>query len=170
MPKRLRIEPHLSLEELKKRYLGCREVSERLRWEAIYLLALDTPSEWVSNRTRLSVGWVRQLARRYNQLGPQALDDRRHEHPGPARLLDAAQHEQLRAALEQPVPEELGGGLWSGPKAAAWMSRTLGRRVHSRRGRAYLRHLGYTCQSPRPCHAQGDPQEQEAFKKSSLKP
>ncbi len=170
MPKRLRIEPYLSEAELKERYLKCQEVRERTHWEAIFLLSQHTPSEWVANRTHLSVGWVRELARRYNQQGPQALGDLRRVHPGPARLLDPAEVQELQAALEQPVPEEFGGGLWNGPKVAQWMSRALGRPVQARRGHAYLQHVGYTCQSPRPRHAQGDPQAQEAFKKSWCKP
>lgn len=170
MPKRLQIKPHLSRGELKERYLRCQCVRERAHWEAIFLLYQDTPSEWVANRTHLSVGWVRQLARRYNQQGPKALEDGRRVHPGPARLLNPAQVQELQAALEQPVPEELGGGLWSGPKVAQWMSRALGRPVQARRGHAYLQHVGYTCQSPRPHHAQGDPKEQQAFKKSWRKP
>ena len=169
MPKRLQIEKHLSREELKARYLGCQDVAERIRWEVIYLLAGHTPSEYVANRTRLSVPWIRQLACRYtcryNRQGPSALQDRRHQHPGPARLLSDAQLEELKAALEQPVPAELGGGLWNGPKVAAWMSQQLGRRVHKRRGHVYLRLTGYTCQTPRPRHQKGDPLAQEAFKK-----
>lgn len=166
MPKRLRIEPHLSVDELKKRYLKCQEVRERTHWEAIWLLSQHTPSQWVANRTHLSVNWVRELARRYNREGPAALGDRRRKHPGPSRLLSPTQVEQLQAALEQPVPSELGGGLWNGPKVALWMSRILGRLVPARRGHAYLQHVGYTCQSPRPRHVQGDPEAQEAFKKS----
>lgn len=164
MPKRLQIEKHLSREELKARYLGCQDVAERIRWEVIYLLAGHTPSEYVANRTRLSVQWIRQLACRYNRQGPSALQDRRHQHAGPARLLSDAQWEKLKAALEQPVPAELGGGLWNGPKVAAWMSQQLGRRVHQRRGHVYLRLAGYTCQTPRPRHQKGDPLAQETFK------
>ena len=170
MPKRLRIEPHLSVGELKERYLKSRDVRERVHWQVIWLLSLGTPSEWVANGTHFTVDWVRLLAQRYNQLGPQALGDRRRRHPGPSRLLTASQQEELRAALEQSVPEELGGGLWNGPKVAAWMSGVLGRPVQARRGHAYLQHVGYTCQSPRPSHVQGDPQQQEAFKKSWRKP
>jgi len=170
MPKRLQIEKHLSWEELEARYLGCQNVRERIRWQVIWLLAMQTPSEYVSNRTRLSVPWIRQLARRYNQQGPASMTDRRHRHPGPARLLDASQLQELNAALEQPVPAELGGGLWNGPKVAAWIGQQLGRPVHKRRGYVYLHRAGYTSQTPRPRHQKGDPLAQEAFKKHSLKP
>jgi transposase len=116
MPKRLLIKKHLSWEELEARYLECQNVRERIHWQAIWLLAMHTRSEYVSNRTRLSVQWIRQLAHRYNRDGPCALADRRHQHPGPARLLSDSQLQELKTVLEQPVPDELGGGLWNGPK------------------------------------------------------
>ncbi len=170
MPKRLQIKNHLSWEELEARYLGCQNVRERIRWEVIWLLAKHTPSAYVSNRTRLGVPWIRQLARRYNRDGPAALADRRHQHPGPARLLSASQLQELRSVLEQPVPQELGGGLWNGAKVAAWMSQQLGHPVHKRRGYVYLHLAGYTSQTPRPRHDKGDPLAHEAFKKHSRTP
>lgn len=165
MPRRLRIVNHLSVEELEHRYRTCQEVREREHWLVIWLLRLWTPSEYVANRTGLSVKWIRQLAQRYNQEGPEALRDKRRQHPGPALLLDETQMDELRAALELPVPSELGGGLWNGPKVAAWMRQTLDRPIHKRRGSEYLHRAGYSSQSPRPRHTQGDKSAQDAFKK-----
>ncbi len=137
MPKRLKLVRHLSIAELWARYHACQNVAERVRWEAMALLAQRTPSEYVSNATGLSPHWIRTLARRYNEQGPEALRDRRHEHRGPKRLLSPEQQSELAAALELPVPQALGGGMWNGPKVAAWMSQTLGRVVHKRRGNDY---------------------------------
>ena len=67
----------------------------------------------------LSLEWVRVLARRYNGQGPDAPGDQRQRHPGKAALLDEAGLtglSGLQAALLEPVPEVLGGGLWNGPK------------------------------------------------------
>lgn len=167
MPKRLVLARHLSSEELWERYHACQDVPERVHWEAIALLRDHTPSEYVSNRTGLSAHWIRTLARRYNEQGPDALRDRRHENLGPKRLLSPEQQSELAQALELPVPETLGGGMWNGPKVAAWMSQTLGRVVHKRRGNDYLVLLGYSCQTPRPRHQKADPVAQELFKKHS---
>jgi transposase len=167
MPKRLVIARHLSCEELWARHQACQNVPERLRWQAIALLAGRTPSEYVSNATGFSAHWIRTLARRYNEQGPEALRDGRHQLPGPKRLLSPEQQGELAQALAQEVPDELGGGLWNGPKVAAWMSRCLGRVVHKRRGHDYLVLLGYSCQTPRPRHQKADPQCQELFKKHS---
>jgi transposase len=58
-------------------------------------------------------------------------------------------------------------GVWTGPKAAAWMSATLGHAVHPQRGWEALRRLGWTSKGPRPRHAQADPAAQVACKKTS---
>jgi len=54
------------------------------------------------------------------------------------------------------------GGLWTGPKVAAWMSELLGRPVSAQRGGS----MGaLSLRSPRPQHGEADLQEQ-AWKKS----
>jgi len=170
MPKRLKIAEHLSLKELEAGWRASQEVKERSHWQVIKRLGQGQASEQVALITGYSVAWVRQLAARYNHNGPQVLGDGRCHNPGPTPLLDAAQQARLRQVLQEPVPQELGGGLWNGPKVAAWMAQQLGTRVHPQRGYEALRALGYSCQTPRPRHAQADPQAQEAFKKPCHKP
>jgi transposase len=60
---------------------------------------------------------------RYNTDGPAGVKDRRHDHPGAPRLLSGAQQEELRQRLAGRADD---GGLWTGPKVAAWMSAQLG--------------------------------------------
>lgn len=170
MSRSLPFAKHLSHDELIEGYRSCRDLRDRRRWEVLiwYSRAMNVRS--ISARLGLSVPWVRHIIKRYNQEGPEALVDRRPLHPGPPSLLDAEQLQLLRAVLEEPVPQELGGGLWNGPKVAAWMSAQLGRSVHRRRGHAYLLKAGYSSQTPRPHHRKSDPVEGEAFKKNCLKP
>jgi transposase len=118
--------------------------------------------------TGYSPGWVRQIARRYNEWGVEGLGDRRHGNPGAKEraLLDEAGEAQLREALCGPPP---GGGMWSGPKVARWIARRNGlEKVHVQRGFEYLRKLRYSPQVPRPQNASAaDASEREAFKKLS---
>jgi len=80
-------------------------------------------------------------------------------------MLDSAhQQEDLAAALQEP-PED--GGLWSGPKVAQWMQRTLGREIAPQRGWDYLQRVGYSSRVPRPQHAKADAEVQQAFKKTA---
>jgi transposase len=113
--------------------------------------------------TGYTANWVRTIAQRYNNHGPAGLGDRRHRNPGAAGLLSAAQQAELARGLAHPSPD---GGIWTGPKVAAWMAATLGRSVHPQRGWEMLRRLGWTSKVPRPRHAKADPQAQAAFKKA----
>jgi transposase len=162
MPKRLSIPAHLVIDELEIRYRRAQDPVVRSHWQVIWLLAQGLPSAPVAAVTRYTVNWIRLIARRYNQQGPVGLEDRRHRNPGAAGLLFVAPRAALAAALEQPPPD---GGGWTGPKAAAWMTAMLGRRVHPQRGWEMLRRLGWTAKVPRPRHVNADPTAQAAFKK-----
>jgi transposase len=164
MPKRLTIQAHLALDELETRYRRAKDPVARSHWQIIWLLGQGLASARVAVVTGYTVNWIRTMARRYNQQGPAGLEDRRHHNPGAVGLLSRAQRTALTAALEQPPPD---GGIWTGPKAAAWMAVTLGRRVHPQRGWEVLRRLGWTSKVPRPRHAKADPIAQAAFKKTS---
>lgn len=164
MPKRLSIRPHLERAELERRYRTAKEPVARSHWQMIRLLAHGQASEQVAAVTGYHVKWVRTVAQRYNQHGPAGLGDRRHHNPGSSGLLSAAQRAALAHALDQPPPD---GGIWTGPKVAAWMAASLGRPVHPQRGWEMLRRLGLRPKVPRPRHAKADPAAQAAFKKSS---
>lgn len=160
MGARIRLEPHLSVDEIRGCYLTSEDSVEQTRWQVILLLAEGVASNEVARITGYCVTWVRKIARRYNDGGLSALRDGRHTNPGAAPLLRVEARQELALALEKP-PEE--GGIWSGPKVAAWMSRQLGHSVHPQRGWEYLRRLDMTLQKPRPKHPEGDPAAQESF-------
>jgi len=162
MGKRLSIKEHISVEEMEKRYRGSTDVVERSRWQIIWLLAKGNKSEEVAEVTGYGVQWIRTLARRFNEEGAKALGDARHHNPGAQPLLDDQQQAQLVQALEGIPP---GGGRWTGPKVALWMSEVLGRPVAPQRGWEYLKGLEYSIKMPRPAHTQADEREQEEWKK-----
>jgi transposase len=164
---RLQLKPHLTEDEIRGYYLTSTDVVEQTRWQAILLLAEGAPSEEVARITGYCTPWVRTLARRYNQEGPAAMHDGRHDNPGAAGLLDASLREALATAMKQ-TPGA--GGLWSGPKVAAWMEQRLGRKVHPQRGWEYLRRADMTPQRPRPKHPGGDPAAQESFQAGAASP
>lgn len=59
------------------------------------------------------------------------------------------QQKELDQTLDQPPAD---GGLWSGPKVAAWMAERLGRDIDPRRGWDYLQRLSRSTRVPRPQH------------------
>ena len=66
--------------------------------------------------------------------------------------------------------KSIDGGLWTGPKVADFLSNILGKKVSKVTGWHYLINMGFSLQVPRPAHEKrATPEEQEAFKKKSLK-
>ncbi len=164
MPKRLRLEEHLSARELEDRYRKARDPVERSHYQIVWLLSSGKLTREVAEATGYSPEWIREVSRRYNERGAEGLGDRRHGNPGAAPLLSPEQQKELGEALEE-TPED--GGMWNSSKVASWIEGRTGRRVRAQRGWEYLRRLGYTPQVPRPANAGADEEEQEAFKKGS---
>ena len=163
--RRLPVVQHLTAEEARGRYRACRSAVERTRWQVVWLL-LHTdhplPPAAVGQVVGLSAVAVRGILRRWNALGPDGLTDRRRGN-GAARRSDAGRWADLRAAVRRRPPD---GGLWSGPKVAAY-ARRWGVRVSARTGWAWLRRLGLTPQVPRPVHPNtAAPAARAAWKKT----
>lgn len=160
MAHRIRLAPHLSTEELFARYRLAKRTAEKTHWQVLWLLSQGKTSQQAAEVTGYSQKWVRRLVARYNAGGPEAMRDRRRENAGQRRLLTAEQQSELSAALEGPAP---GGGFWSGPEVARWMSEKLARAVRPQRGWDYLRRADYSPQVPRPAHESANPELQASF-------
>jgi transposase len=171
MPKRLELSPHASTQELENRYRKAKDPVERSHYQIIWLLSEGRTTGEVCEVTGYSPGWVRQIARRYNEWGVEGLGDHRHSNPGAKEraLLDEDGEAELVEALQGPPPASVGGGMWSGPKVARWIAQRNGlENVYVQRGFEYLRKVSYSPQVPRPSNAKGaSASEREAFKKVS---
>jgi transposase len=162
----IHLEPHLSTDEIEKRYRHARDGVERSQWQIIWLLAQGKESKEVQVVTGYSLDWIRAIARRYNVEGAVGIADKRHHNPGRPSPLSSQQQQALKTELMQ---AQARGKGWSGPQVAQWMSQQLGRKVYMQRGYEWLAKLGFSPQVPRPQHIQADPEDQRVFKKSSLK-
>jgi len=80
--------------------------------------------------------WIGVIVHRYNEQGPDGLGDHRGKNAGAKPLLDKEGEAVLKTVLAEPPAD---GGLWTGPKVAAWMSARLGRKVWPQRGWDYLK-------------------------------
>jgi transposase len=168
MPKTIKLESHLTSEELENRYRKAHDPVLRSHYQILWLISEGRTTRQVMEATGYSRGWIQQLARRYNSDGPEALGDRRHRNPGAKEraLLSAEQQEELREALSKPPSD---GGMWNSPKVGEWIERKTGHVVSNKkqRGWEYLKRLSQSPKVPRPRHKQANNSEQEAFKKDS---
>ena len=161
-----RIVEHLPVAELEARYRAARGVTEARHYQAIWLLAQGRTFLEVAEVLAFVPRWVERLAARYNAFGPEALGDRRRRNGRTASLLTPEVLSALAKRLQEP-PED--GGLWSGPKVAAWIAAHLGlAAVHPQRGWDALKRIEWSVQAPRPRHPRAaTPEARAAFKRGS---
>ena len=98
---------------MEHRYRKAKDPVERSHHQIVWLLSEGKRTEEVSEVTGYSTGWVRQVARRYDERGVEGLGDRRHRNPGAREraLLDEEGQAEFREALEgSPPARALAGG------------------------------------------------------------
>lgn len=168
MARRIVLKPHLSSAELEQRYRGAHDPVERSHLQMLWLLSQGHSGVQVAHMVGYSAVWVREVAKRYNQSGVEAVGDGRRHNPGGQFFLSGEQQEELRQAIVQGVTPE--GGVWNSRAVAKWIAHATGRAVkavHVQRGWEYLRRLGLSPQVPRPRHLKADEAAQEEFKKNT---
>jgi transposase len=164
MPRHIRLEPHLAVDELERRYRAAKEPHERSWYQILWLLAKGQTAREIAVSTSYSPYWIGQVAKRYNTQGPAGMINRQYTHSHRAApLLSAEQLAELAEAVRGPAPE---GDHWLGRTVAAWMSQKLGRPVSVYLGWAYLVRLDGKRRKPRPRHVLADRAQQETFKKT----
>src|SRR5260370_38256276 len=104
MPRRIRLELHLTDDELHDRYRRAGDAVERSHWHFLWLLAGGMTATAVAAVTGYSAYWIGQIARRYNTDGPDGVRDRRHALCAGRPDLPAAQLTELGAAVAGPPP------------------------------------------------------------------
>jgi transposase len=163
-----RIVEHLPIQALEARYRAARDATEARHFQAIWLLAQGRTFVEVAEVLAFVPRWVEELAARYNAFGPGALGDRRRRNGRAASLLTEAVLCALAERLTAPPGD---GGVWNGPKVAAWMARHLGlAKVHPQRGWEALKRIGWSVQAPRPRHSRAaTPEQRAAFKRGSTR-
>jgi transposase len=158
--KRLPVVGHLRHEEIDRRYRGCTDAAEKSRWHVLWLVTRpDQPlsATAAAKLVGFTPAWGRAILKRYNARGPGALADGRREN-GTDPLLSTEQRAELLAALQGEPPD---GGLWSGPKVAAFVKARFGVEVWPQTGWQWLKDLGFRLVVPRPRHPKAATPEQQ---------
>ena len=168
---RLPIVPHLSPGEVARRYRACRDGVEKTHWQVLWLLTRPGPPPnpaQVAAQVGLTPAWVRTILKRWNAEGPAGLADRRPARNGGRPKLSDEQQAALFEAL-QGRPAD--GGLWTGPKVAAYVRDRWGVSVCPQTGWEWLTRLGFSLQVPRPRNPKAAPaEEQQEWKRRPGRP
>lgn len=127
MAKPITLKPHLTTEELKKRYHSCQKAQEKARWQALSLISKAMVAAEAARRVGRASSWITNLARRYNEQAGKAVERQKSEKPSHRLSVDEQLGQQLAQALEGVAPD---GGLWTGIKVAAWIGERRGKQVH----------------------------------------
>ena len=163
---RLPIVPHLTPDQVYRRYRACRTGVEKTHWHMIWLLTRPeqplAPAQ-AAAAVGLTAVWARAVLKRWNADGPASLGDRRNGACGGRCKLTTDQRIDLWAALQQPPPD---GGLWTGPKVARYTRDRFGIAIVKPTGWRWLRGLGFSPQVPRPRHPKAaSAAERQAWKR-----
>lgn len=154
------VAPHLTPADIDRRYRTCPDPAEKTRWHLLWLVSRPDHPLSATAAARLvgfTPAWGRSLLKRYNAGGPDALTDGRRGNGADPKLTPGRQAELL-AALRQPPPD---GGLWSGPKVAAYVRGRWGVEVVPQTGWQWLRDLGFRLVVPRPRHPKAAPADEQ---------
>ena len=163
MARRIHLQPHLSVDELERRYRAAKEPHERTWWQILWLLAQGRTATERSGVTGYRAYWIGPIAKRSNEQGPAGMVNRRHTTSyRPPPVLSPALQEELRVALAAASAKQQ---PWTGQEVAAWLAQRLGRPVSYQLGWSYLVRLKHSPQVPRPRHALADPEQPAALKK-----
>lgn len=158
---RLSIVLHLDPAEIARRCRACRDGVEKTHWQVLWLLTRSEPAPApaeVAASVGLTPSWTRTILKRWNAEGPAGLADRRPARNGARPKLSEEQQAALFEAL-QGRPAD--GGLWTGPKVAAYARDRWEVTVRAETGWRWLNRLGFSLQVPRPRNPKAATAEQQ---------
>ena len=139
MPKRTRIEPHLTLDQLNLKIRRSRDSVTRQQLRVVKCVMIGMTQRRVAEKLGYSPAWVHTIIRRYNEDGPDALRDHRKDNPGRPFKLSKQIRDEMRELVSLPPPD---GNLWTGPLLIDWVrERTGDAEIDPKRGWEWLKQL-----------------------------
>jgi len=160
----MHVEPHFAAEELAARIRSETDAKVARRLAAVRLALLGQTPEQVGPHVLLSARQVRTWVRRYNASGPDGLLDKKGR--GRKGPLTPEQEQRLkRRVLAGPTAAD-GVCTLRGEDVRRILEEEFGVLRGLQAVYNLLHRLGLEPLRPRPRHPKGDPDAQEAFKKS----
>lgn len=158
-----RAAPHLSAEELKRRFQQEPHLWRRLRWLIIYNALVD-PREAaeIAKHTGTTVGMVHQVVASYNRLGVAAV-----ETPGKGgRRRQSMTWEEEQAFFAPFFTRAERGEIATANEIKRAFEAQIGHEVNKSTISRLLKRHGWRKPVPRPVHPKAKTEAQEEFKKT----
>lgn len=170
--RRTKIIPHLDNEELWKHYSECLNPKTKELWHLLWLVQVKgINATYASELMGYSHGWGWYWIKQYNEKGISAIILPKLRNPELAKKkVTEEMKAELLDYLETDVPDEIGGGLWSGPKVKQFMLYFYGVDISAKTGWKVLKECGYSVTTLRPRHKNTTKEERETFKKNNPSP
>jgi len=163
MPKRLTLENHLDGKQLRRKYLTCQHSQEKMRWQALCLIAEGGVANTVAEKLGRSSGWISETVRRYNEGVVAGVKNQSKNQA--SKTLTAEQAKELESEIESGKTKEQ--RLWSGAQIKQWVKEKTGVTIHKTTAWRMFARLELTRQTPRPEHRRrAAEKEQVEFKKT----
>lgn len=161
----MHVENRHGLDELRRMARAQRDARMRIRLQGVVLAAQGRPAEEIAKALDVSRRVVQKWVHRYNRSGVEGLRHR----PGQGRRerLTLEERTRLCGCIEAGPRKEDEVCTLRGRDLQRILKQEFGKLYHLNGVYALLHRLGYSCLMPRPKHPKGDPQAQEAFKKTS---
>ncbi len=164
--KTINLKEYLSNEELKYRYENAIDKEIRKRWHFLWLVqAKNYNSKQASIAVGHSKNWGQYWVNRYNEKGPSVIVIPKLRNPKWAqkKVIDQMKMDLLDRLQTRP-PDEIGGGLWSGPKVVLFLKHFYNVSICRTKGWLLLKECGYSITTIRPTHRKSSKEIQNFFK------
>jgi transposase len=161
-----KVTPHLSEGEIREKIKATVGFWRVQKWLVILNAQLDPrPAKEISLHTGLATQTVHNLVSLYNRFGPEAI-----ETPGKGgRKHSYLSFEEEADFLKSFEDRAVTGQIATANEIKLALEKKLGHGVHKTTVYRMLKRHGWRKIAPRPYHVQAKKEEQESFKKTSLK-
>jgi transposase len=163
------IEPYLSDKALESNFKNAGDQKIKDRWHLLWLvqskkIPATKASEYLGRNKSYGCYWIKQ----YNKEGPKTITEKKITNPnlGDPKINPKIKTELFKAFIE-PVPERIGGGLWSGPKVKLYIHEFYNIEITRVTGWGLLKKAGLSVQRVRPRHKSTSDEKRNEFKKNS---
>ena len=138
------------MEYIDLRKVG-REGVKEIRRQVVRLKKMGKTGKEIEELTGVRQNRASEIWTAYQQEGESSLERKKYgRKPGSHMVLTEEEQEQIRAAVEENIPEDFGitGKLWTLGRTREYIEKQLGKTINERTLSDYMKRWGMSCQRP----------------------